>query len=199
LLASPSEQACKREGAEVTHYDPKGFRPGELWWVETSGKRYGPFAPARMADFVSEGRIAADTLVCRSGEDWREAQHVPFLAAALAEREPSIEDEHETFEEPQIAIVVWAKIASFVENDFLAALVALGPLVQLEHGMWIVRTTKPMSEVRTRLASVLTTSDRMFLSAVTDRLVGWRNLGPTTEARLRDLFRAVASLSPAND
>jgi hypothetical protein len=182
----------------VTHYDQHGFQTGELWWVDSDGKRYGPFARARMIEFVAEGRIVAETRVCRSGEDWRNAQHVAFLADALEARTfPDDMDEDEP--ETQTALIVWARIGSFVEMNFLAALAGLGPIVEIEHGMWIVRTTKPIAAARAKLASVLTTADRLLVAAVSDLSVGWRNLGPTTESRLRDLLRAMAPMSPAND
>ncbi len=175
------------------------FRGEELWWVEAAGRRYGPFPAARMVEFVKEGRIVAETRVCRAGEDWRRAEHVPFLAHTLAEVIPGSTIRIDAPTAPESAFVVWAKLSSFVDLDFLAALTALGPVVEIEPGMWIVRTAKPVNEARRRLSASLTTADKFFIAPVSDRLVGWRNLGPTTEARLRDLFRAVAALSPAND
>lgn len=175
------------------------FRGDELWWVETAGRRYGPFPATRMIDFVTEGRIVGETRVCRAGEDWRRAEHVPFLAQALTEVLPGATPRVDAPGAPESAFVVWAKLSGFVDLDFLAALTALGPVVEIEPGMWIVRTAKPAAEARKRLSASLTMADKFFIAPVSDRLVGWRNLGPTTEARLRDLFRAVASLSPAND
>lgn len=175
------------------------FRGGELWWVETAGRRYGPFPAERMVEFVAEGRIVAETRVCRAGEDWRQAGHVPFIAKALTEVIPGATMRMDAPMEPETAFVVWAKLSGFADLDFLAALTALGPVVEIEPGMWIVRTAKPAAEARKRLSASLSMADKFFIAPVSDRLVGWRNLGPTTEARLRDLFRAVAALSPAND
>ena len=175
------------------------LRGDELWWVEAAGRRYGPFPATRMIDFVTEGRIVADTRVCRAGEDWRKAEHVPFLARVLADVLPTLTMRMDSPAPPGTAFVVWAKLSGFVDLDFLAALTALGPVVEIEPGMWIVRTAKPAAEARKRLSASLSMVDKFFIAPVSNRLVGWRNLGPTTEARLRDLFRAVAALSPAND
>jgi hypothetical protein len=172
----------------VSHFDQRGLQAGELWWVDSDGKRYGPFARARMLEFVAEGRIIADTRVCRSGEDWRSAQHVPFLAEAIATRYEA-DDVVDEQPETQTALIVWARIGGFVEMNFLAALAGLGTIVEIEHGIWVVRTTRPIAEARAKLASVLTTADRLLVAAVSDLSVGWRNLGPTTESRLRDLLR----------
>jgi hypothetical protein len=150
-----------------------------------------------MTEFVREGRIVRETRVCRAGEDWRQAVHVPWLAKALEATAHSIVRHAPAT--PDAAVVVWARIASYPASQFEAVLGALGANVEIEPGLWLLRTGKPLPEVRARLSGVLSSSDQFFIAAVTDRIVGWRNLGPTTEARLRDLFRAIAAYAPAND
>lgn len=172
----------------------------DVWWVEAEGRRYGPFERAQMLEFVAEGRIVAATRVCAMDDIWRDAGDVVWLAnAMIAEPMPATPIKNRVTAGPEAALLVWAKLSAFVGPRFMAAMAQLGPAVEVEPGLWLVRSTRPLAEARAKLSTTLTTEDRFLVAQVGEGKIGWRNLGPTTEARVRDLLRTVAALAPAND
>lgn len=53
--------------------------------IGTDGKEYGPVAVEQIRAWLQEGRLTADTRVCREGTiDWRPLREFPELAAGLA-------------------------------------------------------------------------------------------------------------------
>src|SRR5262245_11434945 len=59
------------------------------WTINVSGRVYGPFTSERMRSFVSEGRLAAHSLIARDGSaDWHEARDEPEFSDVFANRAP---------------------------------------------------------------------------------------------------------------
>lgn len=171
----------------------------DVWWVEANNRRFGPYGRDEMIGFVHEGRIVELTRVCTLDQVWRYARSVEWLApyfsgvAARKVERPSIATARE-----QSAFVVWARLGTFGGPSFMAELTALGYCVEIEPGFWFLRSKHPLAEARAKLAAATTGDARFVIAAVDEHLVGWRNLGPTTEARVRETLRRAA-LAPAND
>ena len=67
----------------------------ETWTISVGGRVYGPYSLEQMRGFHGEGRLAAHSLIARSGEDqFHPAQEDPDLAALLGEavEKPAGED-----------------------------------------------------------------------------------------------------------
>jgi hypothetical protein len=88
LSEGVSPAAVQVAGAALSYsttVDPIAESPHAVWYVRPrSGGQYGPAAGEIMREWISEGRVAGDSLVwCEGWPDWRAASSVfPQLAGA---------------------------------------------------------------------------------------------------------------------
>lgn len=170
----------------------------ETWYVRAQGKVHGPFSAERMIDFVAEGRVVGATEVSRDASIWRLAYEIEFLAKPLGKR--GFGAGAKMMRAPGgINLLVWCDIRGRNQAAFDAALYEIGQATQIGFDLWLVRTAYSISEARTRLAKEMLAGDRLLVVDSTHDRLGWFNLGPEIEARLREHWApAAATQTPAN-
>jgi hypothetical protein len=164
----------------------------DAWWVQVRGKAYGPYSPAQMHGFVSEGRVRPSSLVGPSAEGpWSEARtHEGLMAHLRANRSLARKPANDGADNIWANVFVFAEIHSGAWTRFMAALEALGLFVELAPGFWLVRTQKSAGVMRNTLSQTLDQGDRFaVIDATRDRLA-WYNLGPEVDVRIREVWNA---------
>lgn len=172
---------------------PEGV--SQSWWVKTNEKVYGPYNREQMARFLGEGRVTATTLVStRPTGDWTETRHCRTFNAALEEARGAFRTAKETRPEAGVAnVLVWADMISGSLRRLEHELRQLGAVAQVTPGLYIVRTTRTAGTLRNALSQTLERGDKLLvLDASRDRLA-WFNLGPETDAHIREVWNAQVS------
>jgi hypothetical protein len=176
------------------------------WTINAGGRLYGPFSSDRMRGFVTEGRLAANSLIAREhSSDWREAAAEPefadlFAASTNAGKDapgekPAAEapPKPPTLQEGQrshFAIVVDLKSHAVAKLENAIALP--GPAYRLLPNVWIVSTDQTVSAVRNRLVQELGKSDCLFVVDASRGKAAWFNFGPEADVRIRRVWQKAS-------
>ena len=177
-----------------------GGERGLVWFVQAAGKVWGPYPQARIEDFVSEGRVAAETLMAEAAEG-------PFLPAARQARlhrlfgdvEPDLvgpagqeerQDRLALLEGAGAAraVVVWAALKSQSPERFEQALAVHGPFVAVGSGLWLVRARMGPAALRNALTRRLDSSDRLMVLEAPLAQAAWFNIEGEADRTLRQLW-----------
>lgn len=164
----------------------------QSWWVKTNEKVYGPYSREQMSRFLGEGRVTATTLVStRPTGDWTETRHCRVFNAALEEARGAFRTAREAKADVAEAnILVWADMISGSLRRLEHELRQLGAVAQVTPGLYIVRTTRTAGTLRNALSQILERGDKLLvLDSSRDRLA-WFNLGPETDAHIREVWNA---------
>lgn len=181
---------------------PTQAAPKAAWWVQVRAQAYGPYTDTQIQAFVAEGRVKPQTLVALSANgDWKEARAIPGLLAAgrtfAAPPKPAEAAPEEKRSVEAANIFVFAEIHSGAWNRFMAALEAMGLVVDMAPGLWLVRTRHTSSVVRNTLSQTLEQGDRFIvIDASRDRLA-WFNLGPEVDVHIKGVWNQAAPATPA--
>ena len=184
--------------------DAAGGERGPVWFVQAAGKVWGPYPQGRIEEFVSEGRVAAETLIAPAAEG-------PFLPAARQARlhrlfgdvEPDLvgpagqeerQDQLAMMEGggEARALAVWAGLKSQRPERFEQALAVHGPFVAVGPGLWVVRARMGPSALRNALSRRLDSSDRLMVLEATLAQAAWFNIEGEADRTLRQLWGAPA-------
>jgi hypothetical protein len=178
----------------------------DLWWVFGNGRVHAPFTRAQITTFVQESRIVAETQIrAHTDTDWRAARDVAWLATAFLNRPAAMaapaNDRQAPSDErkPQSHLLVWAEINSAARAAFMAGVAALGERAEIAPGLWAIHSQRTAEEARQMLRPRLGVGDRLLIVDATRDRIGWVNLGPETEAKLKALWRDPGPPPPAND
>jgi hypothetical protein len=175
----------------------------DRWWVFGDSRVHGPFTKVQMIQFTREYRVVGQTQVrAHTDTEWRAARDVAWLAAALMNVTPLNANDAPQQVDEQAAnshLLIWAEIRSDASGAFAAIVAALGAHTSVAPGLYAVRTIYTAEEARQRLMTRLGNGDRVLIVDATRDQIGWVNLGPETEAKLKLLWRAPPPPNPAND
>ena len=178
------------------------------WTINAGGRLYGPFSSERMRSFVSEGRLAASSLIAReNSSDWHEASSEPEFAdlfSAPAEPAHDLRGEKSTATLPaappsaeipegqrsHFAIVIDLKSHAVVKLE--NAIASLGPAYRLLPNVWIVSSDQTVSGVRNRLVQELGKSDSLFVVDASRGKAAWFNFGPEADVRIRRVWQKAS-------
>ena len=161
----------------------------ETWWVKVGTKVFGPYSREQMMRFVGEGRVVASTLVAHAHDgDWVEARHAPAIAAALETRSTFKTDNGEGGEDANV--LVYLDITSGVTRRFEHELRRLGAVAEINPGMFLLRTQRTAGVVRNTLSQMLGRGDKLLVLDATRNRLAWFNLGPETDAHIREVWNA---------
>lgn len=165
-------------------------RAGSRWWIEASGRVWGPYPHARLAEFVGEGRLTASSLVGRDAQG-------PFAPAAL---EPTLTgffvpeaaepERREDRAAPEVAgaprpVLVFAALAASRIDLFEASLAAQGESVRVAAGLWIVRARCAAAPLRNLLSRRLREGDVLLTAEVDPAGAAWFALPGETDRAVR--------------
>ena len=160
----------------------------ETWWVKIADKVYGPYSREQMARFVAEGRVTPTSLVSLDQADWLEARQSPALAAALADARAFKSDNGEHALDANI--LVYVEMSSGVPLRVDHELRRMGQVTEINPGLYLLRTQRTAGVVRNALSQKLGRGDKLLVIDSTRDRLAWFNLGPETDARIREVWNA---------
>jgi hypothetical protein len=185
------------------------------WIISVAGRTYGPYTTEQMQSFASEGRLARQSLIARTGEtDFRSAGDEPALAAIFSPSPDSREDtalqsqRRETLagfgrgEEPSRTgqrshFVILADLKSGSIAKLEDAIATFGPSYAILPQAWLLYTDESVNIVRNRLIQQLGKLDVLFVADAGNDKAAWFNFGPEADARIRKLWSSDPKLRAA--
>ena len=188
------------------------------WVLQVSGRIYGPYTGHALRDYVREGRVVANSMLARTGqpegeEEWMHAAQDPVLSqlfsAADAELVPvrlekntpaptgagpqgfgSKKTQTDRRDQPtSFNIVIITDVKSRSSGPLENALMSLGPAYKISANVWVVHTPSGAPEVVNLLTQHLGGSDRLFVVDATRNRTAWFNMGPETDAKIRQVWK----------
>jgi hypothetical protein len=194
-----------------------------MWYVRAAGGVWGPYPEARVAGFVAEGRVRAETpispwaegpftpaaanpefhlLFAKAAQSPRPEAPAPVTAVprpAAAERpEPSATPaprEATPGTGPLRILVIWAAVDPERLPAFHAVLGGLGAGVTVQPGLWLVQARAAPAAVRNALSRRLAAADQLLVVEATLDQAAWFNL--PRDRDIRALWRATTGLTVA--
>jgi hypothetical protein len=195
---------CDEPGVECRMSLNSESSNGASWRVSVGGKVYGPYNHAQMESFVTEGRIAAHSIVA-SGDTgpWLAATDDPLLATLFfrnvsreidaqpkPKAQPVTEHLYVTDAKPHgFNYVVVADIKTRSGYGFERELSKLGDNYRLSMTVFLLRTDFPISQVRNALVQHLGKTDSLLVVEANQSKSAWFNLGPQAEAHIRRVWQ----------
>ena len=177
------------------------------WIVSVAGRAYGPYTPAQMQAFASEGRLAPQSLVACNGEtQFRPAAEDPALASLFAPArhvaaEPAPtpvtpSDSASSFGRQEDAakpgerahVVIIADMKSRSIDGLEEEIYKLGPAFAFLPQAWLLSTELSVNAVRNLLVQQLGKLDVLFVVDATRDKAAWFNFGPEADTRVRRLW-----------
>ena len=86
-------------------------------------------------------------------------------------------------------ILIVADVKSRSSGPMETALMSLGPAYKVSANSWVVHTPSGAPEVVNLLTQHLGSSDRLFVVDATRNRTAWYNMGPETEAKIRQVWK----------
>lgn len=161
------------------------LRPLEraVWYVEVSGRVWGPYDFARLKAFVDEGRVTPASQVAERPEGpFRPAAERMELDALFAPKAPA-----ETALAARPLLVI-AELVSLTAESFERTLAAYGETVRVRPEMWLIRARLAAPAFRNALSRRLTGSDHLMVIEAPLEKAAWFNLDGDLDRRLRRLW-----------
>jgi hypothetical protein len=188
----------------------------DTWTINVSGQTYGPYTEQQLQAFVSEGRLAAHSLVAPAGDtQFRAADSYPMLARFFAPANapaPSatgkfvtadgVESDEDmispTFgrssDEPRSGergrLVIIADMKSRSISGLEEEIFNMGPAYGIMPQAWLLISDQPINQIRNALVQKLGKLDILFIVDATHNKAAWFNFGPEADTRIRRVWTA---------
>lgn len=164
-----------------------------VWRVKAGETVYGPYTLGQMCQFVSEGRVAAHSLVADGVGAFIPAGETAALRgafAALAPAEPAADTAPATPAEPLASPTNMLVVLKLAEQagPLMQALSELGSFVEASPGTVLLRTTSRIAAVQRRLGEAVQAGDKVLIVDAGANRIAWLGYGPETGAALRELW-----------
>lgn len=189
------------------------------WVLQVAGRIYGPYTGHALREYVREGRIVAQSVVARTGqpageENWMPAAQDPVLCDLFSPVEaehaiskqdastamPVRDDGHHSFgskktqtdrrsKPTSFNIVIITDVKSRSSGPLENAIMSLGPAYKISANVWVVHTPSGAPEVVNSLTQHLGSMDRLFVVDATRNRTAWFNMGPETDAKIRQVWQ----------
>ncbi|MGH6872685.1 MAG: DUF4339 domain-containing protein [Rhizomicrobium sp.] len=175
----------------------------DTWFVNVQGRAYGPYTEAQMESFVAEGRLAAHSLVTRSGDtEFRTAGDEPVFAALFQQSKAKAESirpadaaaasfgkgDADAGEPERSHFVIIADMKSRSVQGLEEEIFNLGPAHAILPQIWILSTDQPINGVRNLLVQKLGKLDVLFVVDASHNKAAWFNFGPEADSRIRRIW-----------
>jgi len=189
------------------------------WVLQVAGRIYGPYTGHALQEYVREGRVVAQSIVARTGqaageEDWIAAAQDPVLSVLFSPEDagrtaalqdtpspmPVRDDGHRNFgskktqtdrrtKPTSFNIVIITDVKSRSSGPLENAIMSLGPAYKISANVWVVHTPSGGPEVVNSLTQHLGSMDRLFVVDATRNRTAWFNMGPETDAKIRQVWQ----------
>jgi hypothetical protein len=162
----------------------------ETWFVKVADKIYGPYTRELMARYVAEGRVAPKTLVAQNADgEWIEARHSPALRAVLETKRSAFKSDNG--EPTGLAnLIVIIENTSGLSRPLEYELRQMGAVVEIKPCVYLMRTRRTAGAVRNALSQMMGRGDKLIVLDSSRNRLAWFNLGPETDARIREIWNA---------
>jgi hypothetical protein len=187
----------------------------DTWNISAGGRSYGPYDLLQLQSFVTEGRLAAHSLVARAGQEtFRPASDdaqlarlfepvktvTPsatgkFLTAGRTSGDDSSapsfgrgHDETHTGERGRYLILADMKSRSI--SGLEEEIQKLGEMLQLLPQAWLLVSDQTINGVRNTLVQRLGKIDVLFVVDATRNKAAWFNFGLEVDSRIRRVWAA---------
>lgn len=188
------------------------------WVLQVSGRIYGPYTGHALRDYVREGRVVAHSMLARTGqpageEEWMPAAQDPVLSQLFSAADAELLQVRQEMDTPSPSgggpqgfgskktqtdrrdqptsfnIVIITDVKSRSSGPLENALMSLGPAYKISANVWVVHTPSGAPEVVNLLTQHLGGSDRLFVVDATRNRTAWFNMGPETDAKIRQVWK----------
>ncbi len=160
------------------------------WFVKVEGSVYGPYTGAQMRAFITEGRVAAHSIVSdeRDGE-FASAAATPQLKAWLDEARRAPNEKRPLPADAKTAnFIISAELADGNDTAFVGALGEFGDVQPISAGVWILRGAASAAHLRNELSHLLGKDEKLLVVDASRDRSAWFNLGRDADQRIRDLW-----------
>lgn len=197
--------------------DDGASRPHPLdgrWVLEVQGRIYGPYTGHALKEYARQGRVAPHSTVARTGrpageEEWVRAADDPVLgtlfegagpvATPVRSRMTRAADDDTSYgpakgqvdrrtQPTSFNIVIVTDVKSRSSGPLETAILSLGPAFKVAANTWIVHTPSGAPEVVNLLTPHVGSADRLFVVDATRNRTAWFNMGPETDAKIRQVW-----------
>lgn len=171
-----------------------------VWFIQAAGRVWGPYPNTRIASFVEEGRVAAETLVgVRPEGPFAPAAHQVRLRGLFGGAEPADEAAPVPVaaEPPSSAgapggsaqaLLVFATLRGERADRLEALIGAHGPYVRVQPGLWLVRAPLSPASLRNVLTRRMEAADSVMVVGASADQAAWFNLDGEADRTLRQLW-----------
>lgn len=183
------------------------------WVLDVGGRIYGPYTGHALKEYAREGRVAPHSVVARTGrpageEDWMRAADDPVLGALFEGMDTApaptpvrraapghqrtygpAKGQVDRREQPaSFNVVIVTDVKSRSSGPLETAILSLGPAYKVAANTWIVHTPSGAPEVVNLLTPHVGSADRLFVVDATRNRTAWFNMGPETDAKIRQVW-----------
>ncbi len=157
------------------------------WFIKVRDTVYGPYSEARMAAFVSEGRLSGRSMVCATNDgEFHAASEEPGLEAYLNQNNASKATDrpaaHRRF-------VIFAQIDDESRGVFLQKLAGFGVAIEAMPNVWLLNAQARADGLRNAMSQVLGSQDSLFIADASKGSSAWFNIGQDADGRIRQFWQ----------
>jgi hypothetical protein len=176
------------------------------WTIKANDRVYGPYTADQMRSYVGEGRLAAHTLVARTGEKtYRPAgdddeiavlfkpaptPQRPVFFTAEGDLGPQTFGRTETTSAAAHFIIIAdmkSRSISGVEEEIFKC----GQAYAIMPQAWLLSSEMSINAIRNALVQRLGRIDMLFVIDATRNKAAWFNYGPEADSRIRRIWQKV--------
>lgn len=157
-----------------------------IWRVLVSDTIYGPYTLGQIRSFILQGRILPLSEIAEGEEaPFQQAFKFEKLTAAFAEQA-----ERNTAEAFSNFVVITQLETS--RDAFVDALNLTGSFGEAMPGVYLLRSSMKLSQIRTRLADAILDSEKVMIVDATNDRLAWSGLGTDADTHLKALWKHAA-------
>ena len=187
----------------------------DTWNISVGGRSYGPYDLSQMQSFVTEGRLAAHSLVARTGQEifhsasednqlsrLFDTAKAPIPSASgkflTAGRTTGDDTSAQSFGRGQDKVhanergryLILADMKSGSISGLVEEVQKLGETFQLFPQAWLLVSDQSINSVRNALVQKLGKIDVLFVVDATRNKAAWFNFGLEVDSRIRKVWSA---------
>ena len=171
-----------------------------VWFIQAAGRVWGPYPDTRIASFVEEGRVAAETLVgARPEGPFAPAAHQVRLRGLFGVAEPAEAAAPVSVAAdppspagaqagPAQPLLIFATLRGERADRLEGLIGAHGPYVRVQPGLWLVRAPLTPASLRNVLTRRMEAGDSVMVVGASANQAAWFNLDGEADRTLRQLW-----------
>ena len=168
-----------------TQDQPEDGHPA--WRVKVDDTVYGPYSLEQMRKYVTEGRVAAHTLISAK----KTALFKPAIEYELFAKDvQSIEASKHDSETNAANYIIFADIADQTTQPVIAVLNSIGRFAEATTNVYILRSALRIARVRAALEKICGPEDRVVVVDASRNRLAWLGLGHETDIHIRSVWNA---------